>query len=40
MEVLVKEALWDSPDLDDDGDDSDAYKDAPIDYHSYQWDIP
>ncbi len=38
----MKNALWDSPDLDDDDgdDDSDAFKDAPIDYHNYWWDIP
>jgi len=31
--------LWDSTTEDDDPDDCDAYKDAPIDYHNYDWNF-
>jgi hypothetical protein len=32
------QALWDGSDFED--DDYDALKDAPIDFHDYDWDIP
>ncbi len=32
--------LWSSPDDDEDGEDWEAFKDAPIDYHDYWWDLP
>lgn len=31
--------LWDSA-TDDDDYDWEAFKDAPIDYHDYYWDLP
>jgi len=30
--------LWDTPETDDE-DDCEAFKDAPIDYHDYWWDV-
>ncbi len=30
---------WDSTTEDDDGEDWEAFKDAPIDYHDYWWDV-
>ena len=32
-------ALWDSPEFDDDPDEYEAFKDAPIDYHDYDWGV-